>query len=201
MLQQTKSAKGLDHVISIMIVLGIIVSGCASTPAAIATSTQTTAPTPTVLSFQLTSSAFKNNETIPEVYSCHGDGISPALAWSASPAGTQSFALIMDDPDAVKVVGYVYVHWLIYNIPANVSSLPEKMPRKDKFPDGTLQGANQGYGPPCPPAGLAHGYRFTLYALDIKLDLQSGANKEALLKAMDGHILAQTELIGKYASP
>jgi Raf kinase inhibitor-like YbhB/YbcL family protein len=165
------------------------------------TPTKIAAQAPTQAPFELTSSAFKNNETIPEIYSCHGDSISPALAWSASPVGTQSFALIMDDPDAVKVVGYVYVHWLVYNIPANVSSLPEKMPRKDKFLDGTLQGKNQGYGPPCPPAGLVHGYRFTLYAVDTKLDLQAGADKDALLKAMDGHILAQAELIGKYASP
>jgi Raf kinase inhibitor-like YbhB/YbcL family protein len=150
------------------------------------------------MAFQLTSTAFKHGETIPRKYSCDGQDISPPLAWGDPPQGTQSFALIMDDPDAPAGV---WVHWVLYNLPAGSRGLPEAVPPDAQLADGSRQGKNSwgrvGYGGPCPPRGT-HRYFFKLYALDRALDLAAGATKEQLLKAMEGHILAQTELMGKY---
>lgn len=161
--------------------------------------------TPTPAPFTLTSTAFEANQPIPLQYSCEGDNISPPLAWSGVPAGTASLALVMDDPDAVAVVGKVYDHWLLYNLPADLTALAEAMPSKTTFADGSAHGRNstrlRGYTGPCPPAGPAHNYVFRLYALDIKLPLESGATKDELLAAMEGHILAQAELIGTFAAP
>ena len=149
------------------------------------------------MSLQLTSDAFTNGQSIPAKYSCIGKNISPALAWTEPPAGTQSFALIVDDPDAP---GRTWVHWVLFNIPTEVRSLQE-----DFSTTGTsaiIVGKNSSnatsYQGPCPPSGT-HRYFFKLYALDMNLSLQSGATKEQLLKAMDGHILAQTELMGTFS--
>jgi Raf kinase inhibitor-like YbhB/YbcL family protein len=150
------------------------------------------------MAFQLTSTAFKHGETIPRKYSCDGQDISPPLAWGDPPQGTQSFALIMDDPDAPAGV---WVHWVLYNLPAGSRGLPEAVPTDAQLADGSRQGKNSwgkvGYGGPCPPRGT-HRYFFRLYALDRALDLAAGASKEQLLKAMEGHILTQAELMGKY---
>lgn len=150
------------------------------------------------MTLDLTSPAFGAGQPIPPVYSCDGKDISPALQWSEPPANTQSFALIMDDPDAP--IG-VYVHWVIYNIPAGARGLAENIPMDSQLPDGTLQGRNSagqaGYAGPCPPSGT-HRYFFKLYALDITLGLASGASKDDLLKAMQGHILIQGELMGTF---
>ncbi|MBI5842376.1 MAG: YbhB/YbcL family Raf kinase inhibitor-like protein [Chloroflexi bacterium] len=148
--------------------------------------------------FTLSSSAFTQGQPIPAAYSCKGRDISPALAWTEPPANTQSFALIMDDPDAPAGT---WVHWVIYNIPATARGLPEGVPTDAQLSDGSLQGTTSarstGYHGPCPPSGT-HRYFFKLYALDAALSLAS-ANKEKLLKAMDGHILAQTELMGTFS--
>lgn len=149
--------------------------------------------------FQLTSTAFSQGTPIPALYTCQGRDISPPLAWGEPPASTRSFALIMDDPDAP--VG-IWVHWVIYNLPPEARSLPEALPTDGQLPDGSLQGKNSwnrlGYGGPCPPSGT-HRYFFKLYALDTTLSLSTGASKGQLIQAMEGHILAQAELMGTYA--
>jgi Raf kinase inhibitor-like YbhB/YbcL family protein len=160
------------------------------------TSVPTEVPTSTMEPFALTSSVFENNGSIPTKYSCDGANISPALAWNEPPAGTVSFALIVDDPDAVSVAGIVWDHWVLFNIPAETRSLDEGT----RAPEGSLQGISSSgltkYEGPCPPS--QHRYNFTLYALDTRLELKAGATKKAVLGAIDGHILAQSQLVGLY---
>lgn len=149
--------------------------------------------------FSLQSNAFKDGADIPRQYTCEGADISPALAWTEPPAGTQTFALIADDPDAP--VG-IWVHWVAWNIPPDSRQLPENVPKTAELFEGRRQGSNDflktGYGGPCPPPGKAHRYFFKLYALDSKLDLKSGAGKKELEHAMKGHVLAEAQLMGKY---
>ena len=151
------------------------------------------------MSLQLSSTAFSNGGSIPKKYTCDGPDVSPQLAWSGAPAGTQGFALIADDPDAP--VG-TWVHWVLYNAPASAHEFAEGMKKEEQLPDGTLQGRNDfrkiGYGGPCPPPGKPHRYFFKLYALDAKLNLKPGATKAELESAMKGHILAQAEWMGRY---
>lgn len=150
------------------------------------------------MSFTLTSPAFTHGQPIPRQYTCDGQDISVPLQWAAPPPNTASFALICDDPDAP---GGVWVHWVLYNLPATARALPEGLPSDASLPNGARHGKNSwkrlGYGGPCPPGGV-HRYFFKLYALDISLDLGAGASKEQLLQAMPGHILAQAELMGTY---
>ena len=149
--------------------------------------------------FALKTTAFADGAGIPKKYTCDGADDSPDLSWNDAPAGTQSFALIADDPDAP--VG-TWTHWIIWNIPAQTTSLPEGVPKVDKSGDGTHQGKNDfkriGYGGPCPPSGKPHRYFFRLYALDTKLDLKAGASRSELEHAMKGHVLSQTSLKGTY---
>ncbi|MCH8164750.1 MAG: YbhB/YbcL family Raf kinase inhibitor-like protein [Planctomycetes bacterium] len=146
------------------------------------------------MTIDVTSSAFEHEGSIPSKYTCDGEDVSPPLTWSTGPQRTSSYALIMDDPDAP---GQTWVHWVAWNIPG--TSLPEAVK-----PDATdiAQGMNSwprtGYGGPCPPSGT-HRYFFKVYALDTRLDLPAKTTKQALLDAMDGHILAQGELMGTYA--
>ena len=151
---------------------------------------------------QLTSPSFENQKSIARKFTCDGDDISPALRWSGVPGGTRSFALIVDDPDAPDPANprMTWVHWVLYNIPATTSSLPEGVNDKD-LPKGTLHGLNDwkktGYGGPCPPIGK-HRYFHKLYALDIVLPDLKRPTKAKLEKAMEGHILSKAELIGLY---
>jgi Raf kinase inhibitor-like YbhB/YbcL family protein len=151
------------------------------------------------MTIELTSTAFNAGEAIPAIYTCDGDDISPPLQWQNLPEGTGSLALIMDDPDAPRGT---WVHWVLYNIPPSTGELPENVAPADSLPGGGSQGRSSwnrvGYGGPCPPGGT-HRYFFKLYALDAELDLAPGATKEQLLAAMEGHILAQGELVGTYA--
>jgi hypothetical protein len=153
------------------------------------------------MALQLTSDAFANGQSIPAKYSCIGKNISPALAWNEPPAGTQSFALIVDDPDAP---GRTWVHWVLFNIPADMRNLQEDLPitGKNVDPNAVYVGKNSwgdlGYGGPCPPSGT-HRYFFKLYALDTTISLLPGATKEQVLKEMEGHILAQAELMGTFS--
>jgi len=151
------------------------------------------------MSLALTSTAFSSGAPIPATYSCRGREISPPLAWSEPPAGTRSFALIVEDPDAPAGV---WTHWIIFNIPAGTRGLSEGVPTDARLFDGTLQGKNSsggiGYEGPCPPSGT-HRYYFRVYALDGMLGLDSGVDKRTILKAMEGHILAQGELMGTFA--
>lgn len=151
------------------------------------------------MNLQLKSSAFEQNAEIPRKYTCDGPDVSPALSWTDPPQGTESFSLVVDDPDAP--VG-TWVHWLLFNLPATARSLPEGVPKEEELKDGSRQGRNDfrkiGYGGPCPPPGPAHRYFFKLYALDTKVSLKPGATKAELLRAIEGHTLAQAELVRKY---
>jgi len=148
---------------------------------------------------KLTSPAFEHEGPIPAKYTCDGSDVSPVLEWSEAPKDTKSFALIVDDPDAP---GKIWVHWILYNIPASMNILEEGI-SKGEFLTGTTDfneaqiDGNRTYGGPCPPFG-EHRYQFTLYALDTKLDLPAGAKKGELLDAMKNHILEKTTLIGRY---
>lgn len=148
---------------------------------------------------RLTSSAFQPGGNIPKQYTCEGNDISPQLAWQGAPAGAKTFALIVHDPDAPRAGGWY--HWVVYNLPSSVASIPENAPKQQDLSGGGTQGRNDfgnaGYGGPCPPSGT-HRYFFRLYALDTDLKLNSGATAKDVEKAMEGHILAQGELMGKY---
>ena len=157
-------------------------------------------PTEPPLPFELISTAFDQGEPIPTTYSCKGEDISPSLAWGDPPQGTQSLALIMDDPDAP---GGTWVHWIVFNIPADVRELPEAMPAGTKFGDvavtfGMNSWGRSDYGGPCPPGGT-HRYFFRLYALDATLPSDETMKKNQVLADMDGHILAETELMGTFS--
>ena len=152
------------------------------------------------MSLELKSPDFTAGGTIPKHFTCESADVSPALKWNGPPARTQSFVLIADDPDAP--VG-TWVHWVIFNLPANLRALPQNCPKIEESPDGSRQGRNDfgkiGYGGPCPPPGKPHRYFFKLYALDTELNLMPGATKKAVEAAMQGHILAQAEYIGRFS--
>ncbi len=148
--------------------------------------------------FQISSPAFSHKGNIPAKYTCSGENVSPAINWENAPTGTVSYTLIMDDPDAPLGT---WVHWIYFNIPANVTGLEEDIYHLGKVENGTVTGVNSGgkkeYSGPCPPTGQ-HRYFFKLYALDTSLEISGSATKAELIKAMQGHILAQTELMGLY---
>lgn len=151
------------------------------------------------MALKLTTAAFPADGSIPKKFTCDGPDLSPALSWSNAPSGTQSFALIMDDPDAPAGT---WVHWVLYDVPSNTKELSEGVPKQEQLSNGARQGRNDfrkiGYGGPCPPAGKPHRYYFKLYALDTRLGLQAGATKADVERTMENHILAQAELIGRY---
>lgn len=146
----------------------------------------------------ITSNAFDEGGLIPSKYTCDGVDVSPPLRWDGIPEGAASIALICDDPDAPMGT---WVHWVLFNLPARAKELAENIPTTETLADGARQGINDfgkiGYGGPCPPSGT-HRYFFKIYALDTQLDLATGADKSQLLEAMEGHILAQGQLMGKY---
>jgi hypothetical protein len=147
----------------------------------------------------LKSNVFNQGGMIPAKYSCAGEDVSPPLAWGNVPSGTKSFALICDDPDAPMGT---WVHWVYFDIPATAKSLPEHIEGAPTPASGGSQGLNDfhkiGYGGPCPPSGV-HRYYFKLYALDAALNLPAGTTTKAqLVKAMEGHVLTQAQLMGKY---
>ena len=148
------------------------------------------------------SDAWGASDAIPEKYSCNGENVSPPLSWGEPPEGTQSFVLIMEDPDAKAVAGQVWDHWLLFNIPADQRSLPEAIPAEDVLVDGSRHGKSSWgmleYGGPCPPQGRNHRYVFSFYALDVLLDLDPGATKDEIRSAMRGHILGKAEQTWKY---
>ena len=154
-------------------------------------------------SMRIESSAFKEGQVVPKKHTGEGGNLSPALSWSGVPAGTRELALICDDPDAPTAEPWV--HWLIYGIPADTSSLPEgiKQDARPNSPAGATQGENSwnkiGYGGPMPPPGHGpHRYYFKLYALDTKMGLKPGLTKAQLLKAIKGHVIAEAQLMGSY---
>lgn len=149
------------------------------------------------MKLQITSSAFAEGQPIPRKHTCDDRDVSPPLKWSGTPPNTKSFALIADDPDAP--VG-TWVHWVLYDLPPATVELAENVEKSQYVPGGARQGLNDfrrlGYGGPCPPPGKPHRYCFKLYALDALLDLKPGATKKELLKAMEGHVLAEGQLMG-----
>lgn len=153
------------------------------------------------MALELKSQSFSNGSRIPVQYTCEGNEISPELNWNNPPEGTKSFALIADDPDAPAKT---WVHWVVYNIPADSTGLPEDFPHDKSLPDGIIQGINDsgetGYGSPCPPPGKEHHYYFKLYALDTMLEsqLDGQTTKEQLLRAMKGHVLEEAQIVGTY---
>ena len=150
------------------------------------------------MDIKIKSPAFVPGGKIPGKYTCDGMDISPPLAWTSGPEGTKTFALICDDPDAPMGT---WVHWVLFNLPADIIELRENVPPERELENGAKQGMNDfrkiGYGGPCPPGGT-HRYYFKLYALDTEINLEAGATKSELLKAMEGHILAEGQLMGRY---
>lgn len=151
------------------------------------------------MDIKIASSAFDEGGTIPVKYTCDGEDVSPPLEWSGMPEGAKTLVLISDDPDAPMGT---WVHWVLFNLPAAVHNLPEDIPPVHTMESGAKQGMNDfrkiGYGGPCPPGGT-HRYYFKIYALDTEIDLEAGATKPEILRAMEGHILAQGQLMGRYS--
>lgn len=151
------------------------------------------------MTLKLLSTAFQHGETIPRPYTGDGADHSPPLNWTEPPAGTKSLALICEDPDAPRGI---WVHWVLFNLPAEIRELAAGVPASKSLPHGARHGKNDfgdlGYGGPAPPRGKPHRYFFRLYALDTVLDLPPGATRAQLLEAMQGHVLGEGELLGKY---
>jgi Raf kinase inhibitor-like YbhB/YbcL family protein len=151
------------------------------------------------MTFHLTSPAFESGDDIPNEYTCDGPDSSPPLIWSDPPPESETFALIVDDPDAPSGM---WVHWVLYNLPATDRGLPEGAGKDRQLPNGARQGRNDfgelGYRGPCPPRGAPHRYFFKLYALDCKVRLKLGASKMELERAMKRHVLAKAELVGRF---
>lgn len=150
------------------------------------------------MEIRITSTAFEEGSMIPKRYTCDGEDVSPPLAWTGIPEGTESLALICDDPDAPMGT---WIHWVLFNIPADTKELAANIPPEKVLENGAKHGVNDfrnhGYGGPCPPGGT-HRYYFKLYALDTGINLEAGISKAQLLKAMEGHILAEGHLMGRY---
>lgn len=177
--------------LAIALAFSMLAGGCAA-PAAPAT------PAPAA-AFVLSSSAFRHSERIPVKYTQQGDNVSPPLSWSVTPSGTQSFALMTEDMDGPSGI---IVHWVMFNIPSSIHELAEAVPVQDQLDSRALQGSNvrggRGYIGPSPPVGTTHRYEFTLFALDQPLSLNAGASRAELVAAMQGHIVAVTQLMGIY---
>jgi Raf kinase inhibitor-like YbhB/YbcL family protein len=171
----------------VVLAILLLLTGCHGDNAALATEGGNN------MTISIVSTAFKEGEKIPRIYSCDDQNVSPPLSWTEVPANTVSLALIMDDPDAPSGT---WVHWVLYNLDANTSSLDQ-----GKNGGGT-EGKNDfnkiGYGGPCPPRGTTHRYFIKLYALDKTIELKGGVSKAQLENAMHGHILAQGQLMGRY---
>jgi Raf kinase inhibitor-like YbhB/YbcL family protein len=153
----------------------------------------------TAMKLEVRSTSFSEGGEIPRRHTCDGEDLSPALAWGEVPAGTASLALICDDPDAP--VG-TWVHWVLFDLPPETRQLAEALSKDERPAGGGVQGVTDfrrhGYGGPCPPRGPAHRYFFKLYALDRRLGLGPEADKAAVVRAMEGHVLAEGRLMGRY---
>jgi hypothetical protein len=157
------------------------------------------------MALTITSSVFEHGKRIPVKYTCDGESVSPPLSWAGVPDSAKSLVLISDDPDAPMGT---WVHWVVYDIPPTITGFPENIPQVKDLADikgkelagkqGRNSGGRIGYGPPCPPSGT-HRYFFKLYALDTMLGMKSGATKSDILQAMEGHVIAEVELMGLYS--
>ena len=175
---------------SAMLLSGLVTAGCSQEPKPAKGH---------LMKMTLTSTAFASGRPIPVKYTGDALDVSPPLAWTNPPGGTKSFALIADDPDAP--VG-TWVHWVIYDLPPTATGLGEDQRKAPQLENGAKQGVNDfrktGYGGPAPPPGKTHRYYFKLYALDAMTGLKPGATKQDLVKAMDGHVLGEGQLMGTY---
>ena len=148
---------------------------------------------------RLTSTAFEHGKSIPVKYTCNGENISPPFEWTTPPENTKSLILIAEDPDAP----HGWIHWVLYNMPADTRSIPENSPKKYELDNGACQGMSDfrevGYGGPCPPSGI-HRYFFRLYAVDTLLHAHLHMTKEDLMMQVSGHIIASAEYMGTYGS-
>jgi len=177
----------------------LVVAGCATRPGVSAQNSASTSTPPTTAgSIKLTSTAFKEGELIPRQYTCDGVNVSPSLEWSGVPKTARTLVIIADDPDAPSGT---WVHWVLYNLPADNIGMVENLPATDELRAGGFQGKNDfgkiGYGGPCPPSGTHH-YFFKIYALDSELSLKAGATKAEVEKSMGGHVVSQGQLMGMY---
>jgi Raf kinase inhibitor-like YbhB/YbcL family protein len=177
----------------------LVFLGCASQPRPAAQQANSNQPKEDKMEIKITSKAFNEGQPLPRQYTCDGMNVSPPLEWSDVPKNAKTLAIICDDPDAPSKT---WVHWVLYNLPAEKIGLIENVPPTEKLPGGGLQGTNDfrkvGYGGPCPPSGT-HRYFFKIFALDSELPLKAGATKAELLKAMEGHTLAHGQLMGTYS--
>jgi len=179
-------------------ILTLFFISCASRPQPAVQPSPTDKPNDNNGGIKLTSSAFKEGQPIPATYTCKGVNISPPLEWSGVPKTARTIAIIAHDPDAPSGT---WIHWVLYNLPADNIGLVENLPATESLKAGGFQGKNDfgkiGYGGPCPPSGT-HRYFFKIYALDAELPLKAGATKAEVEKAMSGHIAAQGQLMGTY---
>jgi len=151
------------------------------------------------MSFQLSSNAFDEGDDIPLLHTCDGADLSPPLVWTDPPEGTVSMALMCDDPDAP---GGNWSHWVLWGLGPDIRGLAQGQPTDPELDRGVRQGTNDfrqlGYGGPCPPKGKPHRYFFRLFALDTAINLAAGADRRKLREAIEGHILAEAQLMGRY---
>src|SRR6266542_7053683 len=183
-------------VIGSFALLVLMFPGCASRPQSITQEPPASKPKEDKMEIKLTSAAFKEGQTIPRQYTCDGANVSPPLEWSGLPTTAKTVAIVCDDPDAPAGT---WVHWVLYNLPADKIGLVENTPATENLSGGGMQGTNDfkkiGYGGPCPPSGT-HRYFFKLYALESELSLKPGATKADVEKGMEGHIVSQGQLMG-----
>jgi Raf kinase inhibitor-like YbhB/YbcL family protein len=187
-----------NNLLALSLVLLVLILSCANRPQPPATLPQPNPPAESKIEIKLTSSAFKEGQSIPRQYTCDGVNVSPPLEWSGVPKSAKTIAIICDDPDAPAGT---WVHWVLYNMPAENIGLVENLPATQDLKAGGFQGKNDfgkiGYGGPCPPSGT-HRYFFKIYALDSELPLKAGATKADAEKAMEGHVVLQGHLMGTY---
>ncbi len=181
-----------------LLLIAPLIAGCASRSQSVTPPSPANTPPDNKAEIKLTSAAFKEGEAIPRAYTCDGVNISPPLEWSGVPKTARTIAIVADDTDAP---GGTWVHWALYNLPAENIGLVENLPLTENLKAGGFQGTNDfqkiGYRGPCPPSGTHH-YYFRIYALDSELTLKAGATKAELLKAMDDHVVLQGRLMGTY---
>jgi Raf kinase inhibitor-like YbhB/YbcL family protein len=184
--------------VALSLLLVLLLLSCAGQPQPPAPPPPTNSPAGNTMEIKLTSAAFKEGQVIPPQYTCDGVNVSPGLEWSGVPKSAQTVAIICDDPDAPAGA---WVHWVLYNLPAENIGLVENLPATPSLKAGGFQGKNDfgkiGYGGPCPPSGT-HRYFFKIYALDSELPLKAGATKADVEKAMEGHVVLQGQLTGTY---
>lgn len=193
----TRCIENFEPGLACLFLFAILIAAAASSGNSALQSAQRPVPAPS--GFRIESAAFKEGAFIPTRFSCRGENVSPPLKWTNPPAGSRSFALIVEDPDAPSGN---WAHWVVFNLPAQTRALDENAPKQNKLPNGGLQGLNSfgnvGYGGPCPPPGKAHRYFFRLYALGDVLGLEARAPREDVLSALKGHTLGEAELMGRF---